>query len=213
MPEVKLAWGPAAKGAKFEGVGASSKNTGLFAAMKEAGNIFAAFSGHDHNNDFIAEYEGITIGYARKSGYGGYKGSMASHSPGSRIVEVSAMDGSFSWDTWIRLETGEKCAQTEQGQTCGSNATEPEQCSFNSYVYCCGVGTPCDCGKGTISPGQCSATSYLYCCSLGKPCDCSRPSASLASVTPEMRQATEMCRNHDDPSSCRIASGMRDVVV
>eukprot|EP00927_Polykrikos_kofoidii_P033608 TRINITY_DN2842_c0_g1_i4.p1 TRINITY_DN2842_c0_g1~~TRINITY_DN2842_c0_g1_i4.p1 ORF type:complete len:103 (-),score=13.18 TRINITY_DN2842_c0_g1_i4:54-362(-) len=49
------------------------------------------------------------------------------------------------------------------------------QCKEASYVFCCGVGTPCDCTKGTISPGQCVPSSYAFCCSVGSPCDCTQP--------------------------------------
>ena len=28
--------------------------------------------GHDHSNDFVADFEGILLGYGRKTGYGCY---------------------------------------------------------------------------------------------------------------------------------------------
>eukprot|EP00443_Scrippsiella_acuminata_P110194 CAMPEP_0115720458 /NCGR_PEP_ID=MMETSP0272-20121206/78552_1 /TAXON_ID=71861 /ORGANISM="Scrippsiella trochoidea, Strain CCMP3099" /LENGTH=254 /DNA_ID=CAMNT_0003163209 /DNA_START=14 /DNA_END=775 /DNA_ORIENTATION=- len=99
-------------GTKGEGICCFSVNTGLFAAIKEAGNLWGVFHGHDHNNDFVAVYEGVRLGFGRKSGYGGYGGSIADH-PGSRVFELSvAQNGSITWDTWIRLETGEKPTQT-----------------------------------------------------------------------------------------------------
>jgi hypothetical protein len=33
---------------------------------------FVAITGHDHDNDFYGEYEGILLAYGRKTGYGGY---------------------------------------------------------------------------------------------------------------------------------------------
>jgi len=123
LPEANSSWGPQAVGAKEEAVCPFSVNTGLFAAMVDEGNIVSAWSGHDHNNDYGVAVKGITIGYGRKSGYGGYGGTVADK-PGSRTLEVHVADnGTFSWSTWIRLESGEKCIQKEQGQICGVNET------------------------------------------------------------------------------------------
>lgn len=30
------------------------------------------FVGHDHSDDFCVDYEGIQLGYGRKTGYGSY---------------------------------------------------------------------------------------------------------------------------------------------
>lgn len=68
----------------WDGVCCSSVNTGLFAAFKEFGEVKAIVSGHDHANDFIGEYQGVLLGYGRKSGYGGYFKRGWTH--GSRVV-------------------------------------------------------------------------------------------------------------------------------
>ena len=47
-------------------------NTGEFKAFKEKGDVFALFVGHDHNNSFHKEYEGITLGYTQGSGFNTY---------------------------------------------------------------------------------------------------------------------------------------------
>lgn len=57
-------------------------NTGIIAAMKEMclfhyvvnnrNNMLGVFAGHDHNDDFNVLYEGIYLGYGRKTGYGNY---------------------------------------------------------------------------------------------------------------------------------------------
>ena len=36
------------------------------------GDMIGMFVGHDHANDYIIEYEGLYIGYGRKTGYGCY---------------------------------------------------------------------------------------------------------------------------------------------
>lgn len=118
LPEVNDAWNSGkAVGSRKEAVCSFSVNTGMFAAMKEVGNIVGAFHGHDHNNDFYAKYQGIAIGYGRKSGYGGYGGAIARY-PGSRVFEMTLNGTEVSWETWIRLEGGDKCIQTSQHQTC-----------------------------------------------------------------------------------------------
>src|SRR4051812_8442475 len=54
---------------KDKGVCCSSVNTGLFTALKDNG-VRAVFAGHDHDNDFVGEYEGVTLAYGRKTGHG-----------------------------------------------------------------------------------------------------------------------------------------------
>lgn len=36
------------------------------------GDMFAVFVGHDHSNDYVNEFEGMILGYGRKTGYGCY---------------------------------------------------------------------------------------------------------------------------------------------
>lgn len=47
-------------------------NTGEFKAFKEKGDVFALFVGHDHNNSFYKEYDGITLGYTQGAGFNTY---------------------------------------------------------------------------------------------------------------------------------------------
>ncbi len=47
-------------------------NTGEFETLKEKGDVFALFVGHDHNNSFYREFEGITLGYTQGSGFNTY---------------------------------------------------------------------------------------------------------------------------------------------
>ena len=43
-------------------------NSGLFAAFKERGDVFAVFVGHDHDNDYATALHGILLAYGRYSG-------------------------------------------------------------------------------------------------------------------------------------------------
>jgi len=52
-------------GEKYEPVAGPVINTGLFAAMIEAGDVMGVFVGHEHVNDFHGELLGIRLGYGR----------------------------------------------------------------------------------------------------------------------------------------------------
>lgn len=58
-------------GAQYETVGCSRYNSGFFNSMKACGTK-AVFVGHDHINDFCAEYEGVKLVYVQPGGYGTY---------------------------------------------------------------------------------------------------------------------------------------------
>lgn len=47
-------------------------NTGEFEAFKEKKDVFALFVGHDHNNSFYKEHEGIILGYTQGAGFNTY---------------------------------------------------------------------------------------------------------------------------------------------
>ncbi|EGC30599.1 hypothetical protein DICPUDRAFT_99492 [Dictyostelium purpureum] len=85
------------------GVCCFSVNTGLFAAFKEMGDVVSMHCGHDHDNDFIGNYNGVQLGYGRKSGYGGY-GPPAGWKHGARVLEITA--NPFSINTYLRFEDG-----------------------------------------------------------------------------------------------------------
>jgi len=131
MDEVLTAWQDntvEVNGSRGEEVCCFSANTGIFQAMKDVGNIWGAFHGHDHNNDFIALYKGIRIGFGRKSGYGGYGGKVADRA-GSRIIQIAVNhDGSVSWDTWIREDAAGNIVRQS-----------PSVNRDHSEKHCCGM--------------------------------------------------------------------------
>ncbi|KAF2076216.1 hypothetical protein CYY_002457 [Polysphondylium violaceum] len=105
------------------GVCCFSVNTGLYAAFKEMGDVVSMHVGHDHDNDFIGNYNGVQLGYGRKSGYGGY-GPPPSWKHGARVLEITA--NPFSISTYLRYEDGSSETQApyhlpqakEQYNTC-----------------------------------------------------------------------------------------------
>ncbi len=47
-------------------------NTGLFAAVLQRGDVKGIFVGHDHVNDYVGNYFGVTLGYSANTGFGTY---------------------------------------------------------------------------------------------------------------------------------------------
>ena len=49
-----------------------NKNGGEFNVMNEKGDVFLMLFGHDHNNSFIGEYNGMKLGYTQGCGFNVY---------------------------------------------------------------------------------------------------------------------------------------------
>lgn len=90
-------------GIKRDGIGCPRINSGFFHAMLEAGHTRGLFVGHDHANDFYGKLYGITLGYGRASGYGGY--GSKDHLKGARIFILNEKD-TENFTTYVRLENG-----------------------------------------------------------------------------------------------------------
>lgn len=63
-------------GMRGEGTCTAKVNDGFFDAFKENGGTHM-FAGHDHNNNFVTEYEGVKMAYMTKSSYNCYFTSKA----------------------------------------------------------------------------------------------------------------------------------------
>ena len=78
-------------------------NTGMFAAMQEAGDVLGVFVGHDHVNDYAVSWKGIMLCYGRFTG-----GKTVYHDMpggnGARVIELT--EGVRQFRSWIRLEGG-----------------------------------------------------------------------------------------------------------
>ena len=55
-------------GTRMEKACAPELNTGMFTAMKEAGDVMGMFVGHDHDNDYAVMWKGILLAYGRFTG-------------------------------------------------------------------------------------------------------------------------------------------------
>ena len=78
-------------------------NTGMFAAMQEAGDVLGVFVGHDHVNDYAVSWKGIMLCYGRFTG-----GKTVYHDMpggnGARVIELT--EGVRQFRSWIRLKDG-----------------------------------------------------------------------------------------------------------
>lgn len=77
-------------------------NSGLFSSFVERGDVMGVFVGHDHNNDYVGEVAGISLGYGRKTGYASAYHEILDR--GARVIELSEKEKRF--DTHIRTLDG-----------------------------------------------------------------------------------------------------------
>lgn len=79
----------------LENIACPAKNSGEFDVLKEEGNVFAVFCGHDHNNSFVGNYKGIDLGYTQGCGFNVYGPGL---DRGVRVFEFS-QDNPASYST------------------------------------------------------------------------------------------------------------------
>ncbi|MBQ8673063.1 MAG: metallophosphoesterase family protein [Bacteroides sp.] len=106
LPEYALAEADedcALVGSKGEDVCSPKLNSGMFAAIKEQGDIMATFCGHDHDNDFAVMYHGVMLAYGRYSGGKTVYNHLGKN--GARVILLK--EGERTLDTWIRLRGDE----------------------------------------------------------------------------------------------------------
>jgi len=88
-------------------------NTGMFAAMRQAGDVMGTFVGHDHDNDYIGEHYNIYLAYGRFSGGNTVYNNLGKN--GCRIIELK--EGIREFSTCIRLRGGEILYPVEYPKT------------------------------------------------------------------------------------------------
>ena len=111
LPEYKELWNNkdlTKIGDKQEDVCSPDINTGMFAAMVEAGDVMGTFVGHDHVNDYMGVLYDIALAYGRCSGA---RNAYGEFPPGGRVIVLKK--GKREFDTWIREAKGDvvlKCS-------------------------------------------------------------------------------------------------------
>lgn len=85
-------------GTRKEKACAPALNSGLFVAMKEMGDVQGVFVGHDHDNDYVVNWNDILLGYGRYTGGNTVYNNLPN---GARIIELTENEPGFT--TWVRL--------------------------------------------------------------------------------------------------------------
>ena len=67
-------------GEKQEVICSATVNSGFFTSLLEAGEVKAAFAGHDHVNDYCGSLLGINLCYGGGTGYHAYGYAICSMS-------------------------------------------------------------------------------------------------------------------------------------
>lgn len=89
------------RGTRMEEACAPKLNTGMFAAMKEAGDVMGMFVGHDHDNDYAVMWKDILLAYGRFTG----GNTEYNHLPnGARVIVLD--EGARTFTSWIRQKEG-----------------------------------------------------------------------------------------------------------
>jgi len=105
IPEYKIAFEKSSLylnvGERLENECPAALNTGLYASMKINGDVMGMFCGHDHDNDYLADMDGIAMSYGR---FTGSKNTYTSTENGARVITLR--EGARSFDTHIRLRSG-----------------------------------------------------------------------------------------------------------
>lgn len=80
-------------------------NSGEFSAFKEKGEVKGLYFGHDHNNSFHGDIDGIDVGYTQGAGFNVYGPGL---DRGVRVIDLSADGGLNTYDLRYRELVGEK---------------------------------------------------------------------------------------------------------
>lgn len=89
-------------GTKMEKECGPKINTGMFAAMKLAGDVMGTFVGHDHDNDYAVLWKDIALMYGRYTGGNTVYNNLPN---GARVIEM--YEGQRTFKSWIRQKNGE----------------------------------------------------------------------------------------------------------
>ena len=71
-------------------------NSGLFASMKECGDVMGIFVGHDHDNDYAVAYREVVLAYGRYTGGNTVYNDLPN---GARVIILK--DGERTFESYI----------------------------------------------------------------------------------------------------------------
>lgn len=99
-------------GTRMEAACSPVLNTGLFAAMRERGDVMGVFVGHDHDNDYTVMWKNILLGFGRFTGGNTEYNHLEN---GARVFVLQ--EGQRSFQTWIRTKGGKTLLHTTYPQS------------------------------------------------------------------------------------------------
>lgn len=113
---------------QFPGQGSNEQDTPLMQALLNSKHLTAAFSGHQHGDDWCFKWDkqlsgmnligdGLNLCFSRRTGYGGY----GDWKRGSRQILVSLESLGNSVETWNRLEDGSVSGEVTLNSTFGTD--------------------------------------------------------------------------------------------
>lgn len=117
IPEIPQLYYKKIVGRFQEGVACSSVNSGVLETLASIGDVKAVFMGHDHNNDFCGNLDGIWFCYGGGIGYHGY--GKAGWPRRARVILAELGKGDKAWmgveriKTWKRLDD-EKLSKVDE---------------------------------------------------------------------------------------------------
>lgn len=76
-----------------EGIYSSKRDSGIFDSIKRLGSTVATFCGHDHNNNFALDFEGVKLCYGGSAGYTTYGRSKLKC---VRLIDIDVYSEQFS---------------------------------------------------------------------------------------------------------------------
>lgn len=110
LPEYSLAFNDMKNkriGVRYEAECAPEINTGMFAAMLEAGDVMGTFVGHDHVNDYLVDYFGIGLAYGC---FSGSSNTYQRTKNGARVIILK--EGQRKFETYLREFDGNQVYHT-----------------------------------------------------------------------------------------------------
>lgn len=89
-------------GTRMEPACAPSYNSGMFEAIKQTGDIFGVFVGHDHDNDYAVAYQDILFAYGRYTGGNTEYNNLPN---GARVIILK--EGKRELESYVRIKGGQ----------------------------------------------------------------------------------------------------------
>ena len=89
-------------GTRMEPACSPERNSGMFAACKEMGDVMAIFVGHDHDDDYAVEFQDILLAYGRFTGGNTEYNNLPN---GARVIILK--EGRRELDSYVRIGGGQ----------------------------------------------------------------------------------------------------------